>query len=176
MTPCPFPENASTQLAEEVPGIDAILVGHAHLEIPERFVTNKATGKQVLLTEPLKWGMRVSVMDLGPRQGKGQWSVTSAHSHLLDAKTVDADPAVVRAVQAGHEATVKYVNEVIGTSTAPLSTAHRLLGGLRRDRRHQLRPGQHHQGRAGQRSRGGAARPVHRGGVLPAQSTSRPGR
>ncbi|MDN4643608.1 bifunctional metallophosphatase/5'-nucleotidase [Arthrobacter sp. PsM3] len=119
----PFPENASTQLAEEVPDIDAILVGHAHLEIPERFVANKATGRQVLLTEPLKWGMRVSVMDLELVKEKGRWTVTSAHSHLLDAKTVDADPAVVRAVQAGHEATVKYVNEVIGTCTAPLSTA-----------------------------------------------------
>lgn len=119
----PFPENASTQLAEEVPGIDAILVGHAHLEIPERFVTNKATGKQVLLTEPLKWGMRVSVMDLELAKVQGRWAVTSAHSHLLDAKTVNPDPAVVRAVQAGHEATVNYVNEVIGTSTAPLSTA-----------------------------------------------------
>ncbi|KRE79640.1 bifunctional metallophosphatase/5'-nucleotidase [Arthrobacter sp. Soil763] len=119
----PFPENASTQLAEEVPGIDAILVGHAHLEIPERFVTNKATGRPVLLTEPLKWGMRVSVMDLELVKHRGQWLVASAHAHLLDAKTVDADPAVVSAVQAGHEATVKYVNQVIGTSTAPLSTA-----------------------------------------------------
>ncbi|MDD1476783.1 bifunctional metallophosphatase/5'-nucleotidase [Arthrobacter sp. H16F315] len=119
----PFPENASTLLAEEVPGIDAILVGHAHLEIPERFVTNKATGRQVLLTEPLKWGMRVAVMDLEVAKDKGRWTVTAAHSHLLDAKTVDADPAVVHAVQAGHEATVKYVNEVIGTSTAPLNTA-----------------------------------------------------
>jgi 2',3'-cyclic-nucleotide 2'-phosphodiesterase/3'-nucleotidase len=119
----PFPENASTQLAEEVPGIDAILVGHAHLEIPERFATNKATGRQVLLTEPLKWGMRVAVMDLQLAKDRGQWSVVSAHSHLLDAKTVDADPAVVSAVQAGHQATVKYVNQVIGTSTAPLSTA-----------------------------------------------------
>jgi 2',3'-cyclic-nucleotide 2'-phosphodiesterase/3'-nucleotidase len=67
--------------------------------------------------------MRVSVMDLDLVKEKGRWTVTSAHSHLLDAKTVDADPAVVRAVQAGHEATVKYVNEVIGTCTAPLSTA-----------------------------------------------------
>ncbi|WP_458111623.1 5'-nucleotidase C-terminal domain-containing protein [Arthrobacter sp. R1-13] len=119
----PFPENASTQLAEEVPGIDAILVGHAHVEIAERFVLNKATGKQVLLTEPLKWGMRVSVMDLVLAKERGRWSVASASSHLLDAKTAEADPAVVSAVQAGHEATVKYVNTVIGTSTADLNTA-----------------------------------------------------
>jgi len=119
----PFAENASTQLAEEVSGIDAILVGHAHLEIPERFVTNKETKRPVLLTEPLKWGMRVAVIDLQLTKDDGRWTVTSAHSHLLNANTADPDPAVVNAVQAGHEATVKYVNQVIGTSTAPLTTA-----------------------------------------------------
>src|SRR6476620_11817528 len=76
----PFAENASTQLAEEVPGIDAILVGHAHLEIPERFVTNKETKRPVLLTEPLKWGMRVAVIDLQLSKDEGRWTVTSAHS------------------------------------------------------------------------------------------------
>jgi 2',3'-cyclic-nucleotide 2'-phosphodiesterase/3'-nucleotidase len=118
----PFAENVSTELAQQVPGIDAILVGHAHVEIPERFVTNLSTGKEVLLTEPLKWGMRVSVMDLQLARDKGQWTVISASSHLLNAATAEADPAVVRAVKAGHDATVMYVNEVIGTSTAPLST------------------------------------------------------
>jgi 2',3'-cyclic-nucleotide 2'-phosphodiesterase/3'-nucleotidase len=118
----PFAENVSTELAQQVPGIDAILVGHAHVEIPERFVTNLSTGKEVLLTEPLKWGMRVSVMDLQLAKDKGQWTVISASSHLLNAATAEADPAVVRAVKAGHDATVMYVNEVIGTSTAPLST------------------------------------------------------
>ena len=34
----PFPENAATLVAEQVPGIDAILVGHAHQEIAERVV------------------------------------------------------------------------------------------------------------------------------------------
>lgn len=33
-----------------MPDIDAILVGHAHVEIAERFVKNPTTGKQVLLT------------------------------------------------------------------------------------------------------------------------------
>ncbi|MFJ3956140.1 bifunctional metallophosphatase/5'-nucleotidase [Arthrobacter sp. NPDC090010] len=119
----PFPENASTQLAEEVPGIDAILVGHAHQEIPERFVVNKTTGRQVLLTEPLRWGMRVSVIDLDLVKERGSWTVKAAHSHLLDAKTAPEDPWIVRAVGSAHQAAVGYVNTVIGTSTAPLSTA-----------------------------------------------------
>ena len=56
-------ENASAMVAEQVPGIDAVLFGHAHNEVAEKFVTNKVTGKQVLLTEPSRWGQRLSVMD-----------------------------------------------------------------------------------------------------------------
>ena len=37
--------------------------GHAHVEIAERFVKNKETGDEVLLSEPHKWGMRLTVMD-----------------------------------------------------------------------------------------------------------------
>lgn len=42
----PYPENASSLLAEQVPGIDAIVVGHAHQEIPQRYVSDAGTGKQ----------------------------------------------------------------------------------------------------------------------------------
>ena len=163
----PFPENASTQLAEEVPGIDAILVGHAHLEIPERFVTNKATGKQVLLTEPLKWGMRVSVMDLELAKEQGRWS---RHRGAF-APVGRQDRRRRSRRRPGRAGRTRGHGELRQRGHRDLHGAaqhgHRLLGGLRRDRRHQLCPGQHHQGRAGQHSRGRAARPVHCGGLLP---------
>ncbi len=60
----PYPENAASLVAEQVPDIDAILVGHAHKEIPQRFVTNTKTGKRVLLSEPYYWGMRLTMMKL----------------------------------------------------------------------------------------------------------------
>ncbi|GAA1370972.1 bifunctional metallophosphatase/5'-nucleotidase [Luteococcus sanguinis] len=119
----PYPENASTLLAEQVAGIDAILVGHAHVEIVERFVTNAATGKQVLLTEPLYWGMRVSVMDLDLRKEKGTWKVVAAHSTLLNANTAAEDEAVAAAVRPAHEKVLAYVNSVIGTSLVAMSAA-----------------------------------------------------
>jgi len=117
----PLPENASTLLAEQVPGIDAILVGHAHVEIPERFVVNTATGKQVLLSEPLKWGMRLSVMDLDLVKEDGRWQVSAAHSQLLNANTAEPDPAIVSLLTTQHEKVRTYVNSVIGTSLAPMS-------------------------------------------------------
>jgi 2',3'-cyclic-nucleotide 2'-phosphodiesterase/3'-nucleotidase len=83
----PWPENASTLLAQQVPGIDAILVGHAHLEIPQRFVTGPDGKKQVLLSEPLKWGERLTVMDLDLVKHHGRWQVGTASATVLNAKT-----------------------------------------------------------------------------------------
>ncbi|MDF2146261.1 bifunctional UDP-sugar hydrolase/5'-nucleotidase [Knoellia sp. p5-6-4] len=117
----PFPENASTQLAEEVPGIDAVLVGHAHVEIPQRFVENRKTGAQVLLTEPHKWGMRLAVMDFDLVRERDGWKIAEKGATLLNANTVDEDEEVAAVLQQDHDIVVTYVNSVIGTSTAAMS-------------------------------------------------------
>lgn len=119
----PFPENASTQLAEEVPDIDAILVGHAHVEIPQKIVTNKVTGRPVLLSEPLYWGMRVTVMDLDLVKVRGRWSVGSSRATTLNANTVPEDATVAALVRPAHEKVLAYVNSVIGTCTQAMSAA-----------------------------------------------------
>jgi 2',3'-cyclic-nucleotide 2'-phosphodiesterase / 3'-nucleotidase len=119
----PYPENASTLLAQQVPDIDAILVGHAHEEIPELFVTNEKTGRKVLLSEPLKWGMRLTVMDLDLVQEHGRWTVDTAHAHLLNANTVPEDKAVSALLAKDHGVVRQYVNSVIGTNVTAMSAA-----------------------------------------------------
>ncbi|BBE21778.1 multifunctional 2',3'-cyclic-nucleotide 2'-phosphodiesterase/5'-nucleotidase/3'-nucleotidase [Arthrobacter sp. MN05-02] len=116
-------ENASTLIAEQVPGIDAILAGHEHQEIPERFVTNRQTGEQVLLTEPKNWGMRLSVLDFELTKVRGQWDVTSATSELLDTNTVEADPTISAITADQHQRVIEYVNTAIGTATETMSAA-----------------------------------------------------
>lgn len=116
-------ENASAMLAERVPGIDAILFGHAHLDIPQRFVVNATTGKQVVMSEPKNWGQRLSVFDLTLTMDRGRWTVASAKSLTVNTNTVADDPAIVRVVQAQHEAVVAYVNTPVATSTEVLSAA-----------------------------------------------------
>ncbi|GAA4599291.1 2',3'-cyclic-nucleotide 2'-phosphodiesterase/3'-nucleotidase [Actinoplanes octamycinicus] len=116
-------ENPSALIAEQVPGIDAILFGHAHNEVAQRFVTNARTGAQVLLSEPSKWGQRLTKMDFTLVREHGRWKVTTKASATLNTNTVAADPKVLAAVKSQHDKTVAYVNQVVAASTEELSAA-----------------------------------------------------
>ncbi|MDX8146816.1 5'-nucleotidase C-terminal domain-containing protein [Lentzea sp. BCCO 10_0061] len=118
----PFPENCSELLAETVPGIDAVLVGHAHVEIPSRFVTNKVTGRPVLLTEPLYSGKRLSVMEFDLRYD-GRWELAESRSSVLSSATVAEDPRIVRLLRHDHERVVSYVNGRVGTCASAMSAS-----------------------------------------------------
>ncbi|MBG6214927.1 MAG: 5'-nucleotidase C-terminal domain-containing protein [Cryobacterium sp.] len=119
----PYPENAATLVAEQVPGIDAILVGHAHQEIPERRVVNSQTGRTVILTEPLRWGMRLSLIELSLVKRNGRWAVESVGSSVLNSNTVPEDPQVIDLLGADHDTVIGYVNSVIGSCTEAMSCA-----------------------------------------------------
>ena len=119
----PYPENASSQLAQEVPGIDAILVGHAHVEIPQRRVVNRITKKKVLLSEPSYWGMRVTVMDLDLEKVDGRWQVNYSQATTLNSNTAPEDVEVASLIRPAHEKVLAYVNGVVGSSLQAMSAA-----------------------------------------------------
>ncbi|MGK5740530.1 bifunctional metallophosphatase/5'-nucleotidase [Micromonospora sp. URMC 103] len=115
-------ENPVALIAQQVPGIDAILFGHAHNEVVERFVTNERTGAQVLLSEPSKWGQRLTRMDFTLAREHGRWTITRKSATMLNTNTVVEDPKVLAAVRAQHQKTVAYVNQVVAQATVEMST------------------------------------------------------
>ncbi|CAM5362087.1 5'-nucleotidase C-terminal domain-containing protein [Streptomyces narbonensis] len=119
----PHIENAAGLVAEQVPGIDAILVGHAHTEIAEYRVKNKETGKDVVLSEPLKWGQRLTTFDFDLVWEKGRWVVEKVAAQVLNSNAVAEDPEITGLLADEHRKVVDYVNQVIGTSTAVMTTA-----------------------------------------------------
>ncbi|PHQ53048.1 bifunctional metallophosphatase/5'-nucleotidase [Streptomyces cinnamoneus] len=119
----PYVENAAALVAEQVPGIDAILVGHAHTEIPEYRVANKETGKQVVLSEPLKWGQRLTLFDFDLVWERGGWQVESVSAKVLNSNTVAEDARITGLLRDEHRKVVAYVNQVIGSSSAAMSAA-----------------------------------------------------
>jgi 2',3'-cyclic-nucleotide 2'-phosphodiesterase / 3'-nucleotidase len=116
-------ENPAALIAAQVPGIDAILFGHAHLDIPQRFVTNERTGAQVLLSEPSKWGQRLTRMDFTLVRERNRWRIAEKKATTLNTNTVTEDPKVLAAVRGQHAKTVTYVNQVVAQSTEELSAA-----------------------------------------------------
>ncbi|MFJ4808388.1 bifunctional metallophosphatase/5'-nucleotidase [Streptomyces longwoodensis] len=118
----PYVENAAANVARLVPDIDAILVGHAHLEIPELKVVNEKTGRTVVLSEPLAFAERLSLFDVELVFDKGRWSVESVSAKVLNSNAVADDPRITRLLGDEHAKVVAYVNQVVGTATATLTT------------------------------------------------------
>ncbi|MEU0580556.1 5'-nucleotidase C-terminal domain-containing protein [Streptomyces griseoincarnatus] len=118
----PHVENAAANVARQVPGIDAILVGHAHAEIAELRVTNERTGKEVVLSEPLCYAERLTLFDVELTFERGRWRVESVKASLRDAATVEDDPRITRLLGDEHAQVVAYVNQVVGTATETLTT------------------------------------------------------
>jgi 2',3'-cyclic-nucleotide 2'-phosphodiesterase/3'-nucleotidase len=116
-------ENPAALIAAQVPGIDAILFGHAHVDVPQRFVTNAQTGEQVLMSEPSKWGQRLTRMDFTLTRERGRWRIVEKKATTLNTNTVTEDPRVLAAVRGQHTKTVAYVNQAVATSTEELSAA-----------------------------------------------------
>ncbi|MBM7088449.1 5'-nucleotidase C-terminal domain-containing protein [Streptomyces sp. S12] len=118
----PYVENAAANVARQVPGIDAILVGHAHEEIAELRVTNEETGREVVLSEPLCYAERLTLFDIELSFERGRWRVESVSASLRDSATVEDDPRITRLLTDEHEKVVAYVNQVVGRATDTLTT------------------------------------------------------
>ncbi|WP_190175848.1 bifunctional metallophosphatase/5'-nucleotidase [Streptomyces naganishii] len=118
----PWVEDAAANVARQVPGIDAILVGHAHLEIPELRVVNEKTGKTVVLSEPLCYAERLTLFDIELVFAKGRWEVESVAASLRNSNSVADDPRITRLLKDEHAKVVSYVNQVVGRATETLTT------------------------------------------------------
>ncbi|NHN87341.1 bifunctional 2',3'-cyclic-nucleotide 2'-phosphodiesterase/3'-nucleotidase [Acetobacter conturbans] len=136
-------ENAALYLAE-LPEIDALLLGHTHHVFPGPGhadlpgVDCKAGtlhGKPAVM--PGFWGSHLGVIDLTLRQGAEGWSCERFHTEVRPVcrreggkvePLVSDDEAVAAAVQPEHEATIAWMNEPVGETTASLSNWFTFLG------------------------------------------------
>ena len=113
-------ENRVLAIARAVPGVDAIIMGHTHVQVASR------TEKGVLLTQAGHWGRSLGRLDLTfERKTPGPgYTLTDRRASLLPVDaSVTSDPRIEAIVRPYQERTEAYLRTVIAQAAAPLSSA-----------------------------------------------------
>jgi 2',3'-cyclic-nucleotide 2'-phosphodiesterase/3'-nucleotidase len=135
----PTMENGNYYLAQ-VPGIDALLLGHAHLLFPNPASTaaqfdlphvDKVRGTVFGVPAVMAnlWGKNLGVIRFELRHDGRGWKIDSDKTVVetratqqADQSYVAADAAVLDLVRTEHEATIRYVRTPVGTTEFRMST------------------------------------------------------
>ncbi|MBG9599532.1 bifunctional 2',3'-cyclic-nucleotide 2'-phosphodiesterase/3'-nucleotidase [Bacillus mycoides] len=119
-------ENASFYLATEVPGVDAVLMGHSHTEVKDVF-----NGVPVVM--PGVFGSNLGIIDMQLKKVNGKWEVQKEQSKpqlrpiVNNEGNVGPDQTLVNEIKDEHEKTIEYVNTAVGKTTAPINSYFSLV-------------------------------------------------
>lgn len=105
-------ENFAKYLANEVPGIDVILAGHAHALVAGQVING------VLITEPNYHTRNISDIRITVTGSGSDWSVTAKSSTAPAMGATVEDPTIKAIAKPYHDAAIAYINTPIGTATA----------------------------------------------------------
>jgi 2',3'-cyclic-nucleotide 2'-phosphodiesterase (5'-nucleotidase family) len=113
-------ENAAISIAEQVPGVDVILMGHTHREVADLYING------VLLTQAYRWGSRVARVDVYMEKmgdaGVGRWRVAAKSARTIPVdERVETDPEISKLAEPYDRETQSWLARVIGESPAEMS-------------------------------------------------------
>ncbi|MBD0372142.1 MAG: 5'-nucleotidase C-terminal domain-containing protein [Pyrinomonadaceae bacterium] len=109
-------ENAAVRIAREVPGIDVILMGHTHREVPSLVING------VLLAQANYWGKHLARVDIYLEKTGERWRVVAKSSRTIPMDDrVKADEEILALAKPYDEETQAWLSRVIGQSPAELT-------------------------------------------------------
>lgn len=120
----------SVYYLSQVPGIDAIMFGHAHAVFPSKDFANikgadidKGLLNGVPAVMPGQWGDHLGIVDLQLNNDGGNWKVTAAKAQarpVYDKENkrslATEDPALIKVLEEDHNGTREFVSKPIGKS------------------------------------------------------------
>ncbi len=110
-------ENAAIAIARTVPGVDIILMGHTHREVPSLVVTD------VLLTQANRWASHVARVDLYLEQTEGRWRVMAKSARTIPVtEKTELDPEIAQLTQSYDKETQAWLGRTIGESPEELTS------------------------------------------------------
>nr|WP_312289278.1 5'-nucleotidase C-terminal domain-containing protein [Clostridium chromiireducens] len=109
-----LPENQINEIATQVSGIDAIVAGHTHLKVNDLTKKNPE-GKVVPIVESTKGATGIAQFEMNI-DSNGKLSGISTKNVVID-KNIGEDSEIVTLIKPYQDATLKYVDTKIGTSS-----------------------------------------------------------
>jgi 2',3'-cyclic-nucleotide 2'-phosphodiesterase/3'-nucleotidase len=110
-------ENAAVAIARQVPGVDAIVMGHTHREVPSLFINN------VLLAQANRWASHLARVDLYlEKNDGGRWQIVAKASRTIPVtEKTETDPEIAKLGEPYHKETQEWLDGAIGESAQELT-------------------------------------------------------
>ncbi|MEX2285240.1 MAG: 5'-nucleotidase C-terminal domain-containing protein, partial [Gemmatimonadota bacterium] len=111
-------ENAGARLAQEVPDIDVVFLGHTHQQVRDTTING------VLFTQAGQWAQALAHARLVlEKQAPNRWRAVQKSALLLRPDSLRADTVFLDSMRWEHERTVEYVKSVVGRGSVRMSAA-----------------------------------------------------
>ena len=123
-------ENAAIEIARQVPGVDVILMGHTHRDVPSLVVNSQFSiansriyKEGVLLTQANRWASHVARVDLYlEKSDPGGWHIIAKSARTIPVtEKTGIDPEIAKIGEPYDKETQAWLGRNIGESVAELT-------------------------------------------------------
>lgn len=121
-----FIENASLKIAREVPGFDALLIGHDHQKFHE--VIENVVGEKVTVLNPANNAKAVGLLEFDVKKSNGKLKSKKITSNILDITGFAPDKAFLEKFAPQREKIRNYVARKIGNVSEEMSIDDAFFG------------------------------------------------
>lgn len=121
-----FLENASLKIAREVPGFDALLIGHDHQKFHE--VIENVAGEKVTVLNPANNAKAVGLLEFDIEKSNGKLRSKKITSNILDVSGFEPDKAFLEKFAPQREKIRNYVARKIGNVSEEMSIDDAFFG------------------------------------------------
>lgn len=121
-----FLENASLKIAREVPGFDALLIGHDHQKFHE--VIENVAGEKVTVLNPANNAKAVGLLEFDVKKSNGKLKSKKITSNILDITGFEPDKAFLEKFAPQREKIENYVARKIGNVSEEMSIDDAFFG------------------------------------------------
>ena len=119
-------ENATADVAREVPGFDVIFFGHDH-QVHKEWIVNK-NGQNVLCIDPSCYVKNVAEAEIELTYTNGKLSKKVIEGHIVNVLDEEVDTDMLNHFQPQIDAVKSYVSQKIGRFESPIYTRESFFG------------------------------------------------